>query len=573
MIVRLLDQDWHRFEIDRQYLPRGLTSRRKQSKAHERSRVPLTQILRLEGGCLKDNGTKIHASNKQIGVIDKLPATNVAHRVQNLYLSGNELVTLHGVETFPNLKVLSLTENFVRHFSGIHSLNRLPHLEMLSLYNNPVVNMPFYREYVLTLCPKLARLDNVGVTGNERLRLKQWTGKAEVYYSTMRLNELRICVLNHMRLLRKVFEEMEKYIVGRFRIFRREYISGITGSGRQRQTGSEFYCIHDGSFRGADDVEDIGVDRALAGHVLHVCFRSGLFRWLQIAAVEDFDRRVQEICFFAYETSKFKLRQANTAKQLPTKTLDEIDSTPEAKLVFWGLVCDEVIGYQQRRLISLTSDCEMELRSKLSGGECPHSQTGGILSLIQCFNFESQTMDARERRDLYVCGIIPDTCLSETAWRVEHGEVPPPPPASRIIRSAKSSSHGDVSKSSQTVHSKAKIKSAPGDEKGYELGNRSDSDEDGDMKAGKSANSRYDTLLRGMRVAHTERDIGISRGKASDVSVPGRQKSAVTTRTASQNLPPQQQEPTSTFSTPVRISSQDQGLATHTKSRTVNPIS
>jgi hypothetical protein len=89
-------------------------------------------------------------------------------QVTKLYLSGNYISDLVGIEQLRGLRVLSLMNNSIRYLENLQPLGKLKCLETLSLDGNIVSRMPFYREHVISLCSMLQMLDSVKVTAPDR---------------------------------------------------------------------------------------------------------------------------------------------------------------------------------------------------------------------------------------------------------------------------------------------------------------------------------------------------------------------------------------------------------------------
>jgi hypothetical protein len=85
------------------------------------------------------------------------------------------------------------------------------------MQGNIVTNMPFYRPYVLGLCPRLTVLDNIKVSIVERSNDKAIARKAGVQMEQLRTSELRYCVLSHMQGLLSCHVELIQIVVGKFR--------------------------------------------------------------------------------------------------------------------------------------------------------------------------------------------------------------------------------------------------------------------------------------------------------------------------------------------------------------------
>jgi Leucine-rich repeat (LRR) protein len=174
----------------------------------------LSKALRSRPMALE--GTKLNLVSSCIGDIDGVPGA-IGERVQTLYLGNNNLSSIGGIEQFSSAQSISLTNNLIRYLSELRALGRLRHLEKLSLEGNVVTSMPFYRQYVLALCPRLRSLDGVKVSGEERAGARAASRKVSTLYQQLRLNQLQHCVLTHLRLQLALHSELSKVVLGRFR--------------------------------------------------------------------------------------------------------------------------------------------------------------------------------------------------------------------------------------------------------------------------------------------------------------------------------------------------------------------
>ncbi|XP_023235896.1 leucine-rich repeat-containing protein 51-like [Centruroides sculpturatus] len=86
-------------------------------------------------------------------------------------ISFNHLTSIESILlNFPNLRILYLHGNNINRLSQLSLLTELTHLKKLTLFNNPVETLPFYRMKVLGYLPNLKSLDFSGVTLKESER-------------------------------------------------------------------------------------------------------------------------------------------------------------------------------------------------------------------------------------------------------------------------------------------------------------------------------------------------------------------------------------------------------------------
>lgn len=126
------------------------------------------QIPRIENlGCTQDMFDIIDFSNNQIENLEDFPKLI---RCGTL-LFNNNLVKRIGSnfpDTLPNLHTLMLTNNSIRTFEDIKSLQNCHNLVRLSLMLNPITATPNYRLITIKLFPTLRFLDFQKVSNEER---------------------------------------------------------------------------------------------------------------------------------------------------------------------------------------------------------------------------------------------------------------------------------------------------------------------------------------------------------------------------------------------------------------------
>jgi U2 small nuclear ribonucleoprotein A' len=78
-----------------------------------------------------------------------------------LLLANNRICKIEKTlaEYIPNLSVLIMTNNMIQSLGDLDPLLHFEHLETLSLVDNPVTELEYYRLYVIHRCPKLRILD------------------------------------------------------------------------------------------------------------------------------------------------------------------------------------------------------------------------------------------------------------------------------------------------------------------------------------------------------------------------------------------------------------------------------
>ena len=179
-------------------------------------RKSLCQYIESSTGCLDQSATRLSLVGGDLHLLDKIPSS-ISESVQRLYLSDNCLKDTVGVEQFSNLRFLSLANNFIKFFLDLKSLTSLQQLEKLLLVGNKVTELPFYRQYVLNLCPKLTVLDGTPITLSERQSSRLNMIRVTSFYDQMRMNELQNTVLSHLRHQIVLHREFRKVVMGQFR--------------------------------------------------------------------------------------------------------------------------------------------------------------------------------------------------------------------------------------------------------------------------------------------------------------------------------------------------------------------
>eukprot|EP01065_Artemidia_motanka_P003578 TRINITY_DN1170_c3_g1_i1.p1 TRINITY_DN1170_c3_g1~~TRINITY_DN1170_c3_g1_i1.p1 ORF type:complete len:1318 (+),score=467.48 TRINITY_DN1170_c3_g1_i1:58-3954(+) len=132
---------------------------RRRRSAADVAGVALSQVLSLRGA-------KAAAVEKRVDRIDRV--SQQARQAETVFVSGNALRDLNGAQQFGSARAFSAAGNFLTSFDSVAALSRLPLLRTLSLQNNPVTQLPYYRAHMLAICPGLRVLDGAEVTAEER---------------------------------------------------------------------------------------------------------------------------------------------------------------------------------------------------------------------------------------------------------------------------------------------------------------------------------------------------------------------------------------------------------------------
>ena len=90
--------------------------------------------------------------------------------MRTLILNDNKIVVIETIsDLFPKLESLSLMNNLISDFNELSKLATCANLKRLFLLNNPVVQQPNYRLFVISRLPQLKVLDFEKVKQTERL--------------------------------------------------------------------------------------------------------------------------------------------------------------------------------------------------------------------------------------------------------------------------------------------------------------------------------------------------------------------------------------------------------------------
>jgi Leucine-rich repeat (LRR) protein len=179
-------------------------------------RTSLCSRLQNHPAAFDVTGLKLSLVGGNISVIDDVPSALI-NKVQTLYLSNNHITTLDGIEQFQQLRCLSVANNLIRYVSSLRSLHQNQYLEKISLEGNVVTGMPFYRQYVIGLCPRLLVLDGVNVTVDERNADRSTARQLSAFYDQLRLNELQNIVLRNLFLQLNLHADFSNVVLGKFR--------------------------------------------------------------------------------------------------------------------------------------------------------------------------------------------------------------------------------------------------------------------------------------------------------------------------------------------------------------------
>ncbi|KAH9099205.1 hypothetical protein LEN26_016246 [Aphanomyces euteiches] len=102
--------------------------------------------------------------------ISQLAASGPFSTIQQLVLSENKLTALAGLELFPNVVTLAVDLNQITTFESVATLTQLQALAEVDLTGNGITELENYRFEMLSMLPRIKKLDGIVVTDEERLK-------------------------------------------------------------------------------------------------------------------------------------------------------------------------------------------------------------------------------------------------------------------------------------------------------------------------------------------------------------------------------------------------------------------
>ena len=109
----------------------------------------------------------VELSHQQIGKIGKL--NSQMWHVEKLYLSHNYIKRLDGIESLPQLQVLSLSNNLITEWEELRKVRNRGKLRFLGIHSNPLCYYPDYRRKLMNTFSNLEVLDDLKTTNYLRL--------------------------------------------------------------------------------------------------------------------------------------------------------------------------------------------------------------------------------------------------------------------------------------------------------------------------------------------------------------------------------------------------------------------
>ena len=127
------------------------------------------QCLKVLSGCVNLN--IVYLQNNQLLVKD-LTYLHTFKSLKKIDLSDNNLDGLPQAQVFAGLQSLQflyLHNNNIAKWQDLQSLTALPSILQITLFNNPVCQIPGYRHFLVNSIACLKALDNYVITDEERI--------------------------------------------------------------------------------------------------------------------------------------------------------------------------------------------------------------------------------------------------------------------------------------------------------------------------------------------------------------------------------------------------------------------
>lgn len=156
----------------------------------------------------------IRLNSSRIVRLQDIPVTET-RTIKTLILGNNLLRSLNGISSWRNLESLAVSNNDLRYYDSISHIRLLPKLKKASFEENPVSLLPYYRSFVISLCPNLETLDSVRISSSERDLAVVEAKELHSIINQLRISEIKLIVLTHAQLLRKCMTKI-KFIRRRY---------------------------------------------------------------------------------------------------------------------------------------------------------------------------------------------------------------------------------------------------------------------------------------------------------------------------------------------------------------------
>ena len=139
---------------------------------------------------------------EDISLVEKMP------NLERVTFSVNNIQHLHFFINCPNLIQLHLRKNLISNFYEIEHLKQLSNLRELTLLENPISDLPNYREKIISMLPQLEILDQIRISD---LSNKKETIKI-IQKENININLLRKSNITSLHPKKKLFNENISHI-------------------------------------------------------------------------------------------------------------------------------------------------------------------------------------------------------------------------------------------------------------------------------------------------------------------------------------------------------------------------
>ena len=102
------------------------------------------------------------AQISNVDIVSKMP------NLESASLSANHITSLRPFSCCPNLRELFVRRNDISDLSEFEHLKNLKNLRVLWVSDNPVADIPGYRDYIIRTLPQLTKLDEVDIDDAQR---------------------------------------------------------------------------------------------------------------------------------------------------------------------------------------------------------------------------------------------------------------------------------------------------------------------------------------------------------------------------------------------------------------------
>lgn len=346
---------------------------------------------RKKPNSVDSSGNKLSLVNCNINNIDTVPEV-LAKKINVLFLSNNYISNLSNIKQFENLHTLSIANNCIHYIHQLDGLKQCSNLLHLTINDNKVTKMPFFREYLFHCCPKLTLLNGIKVHHSyDNANINSIINSFKYQINQLCLNELRVCILSHWNKLLRCHMELISVVVGGWRSIRGKHIATHT-----KTSMNETDCFS-----------------MLTGvhMLLQIALYGGVYKYLQSFCYAQYYTSVQDLC---YRKSEFVLKQKKHAQPSYYNAKSSIalsgynDYFGSSSCIYWNSNLAEILADQQQYIFMLASECESSvLERKMSANACIDDKTTHttILNCLQQINFESNDSEFSGFDGKVYCGI------------------------------------------------------------------------------------------------------------------------------------------------------------------------